>query len=58
MKIGDLKVRLADIDFEISKREGLEDADHHDPDLPQYRAQKKILEDQLKAAQAATQPAQ
>jgi hypothetical protein len=53
MTIGDLQVRLADLDFEISKREGFED----DPDLPRLRAQHKELETQLKAAQASTQPA-
>jgi hypothetical protein len=53
MTIGDLQVRIADIDFEISKRESFED----DPDLPKLRAERKDLETQLKAAQATTQPA-
>jgi hypothetical protein len=53
MTIADLQVRLADLDFEISKREGFED----DPDLPRLRTQRKELETQLKAAQATTQPA-
>ena len=56
MTVAQLKVRQADVDFEISKREGFAD----DPDLPRLRAQKKALEEQLKqaeAATAATQPA-
>jgi hypothetical protein len=52
MTVGDLQLRLADIDFEISKREGFAD----DPDLARYKAERKEIETQLKAAQAATQP--
>jgi hypothetical protein len=54
--IAELKLRLADIEFEISKREGFEQ-ELPDPELPAMKAQRKEIEDQLKAAQAATQPA-
>jgi hypothetical protein len=56
MRTAELKRDLSNVDFEIAKREGLEDADHPDPELAQYRTQKKAIEAQLKEAQAATQP--
>lgn len=47
-----LRLDLANIDFEIEKRVGLGD----DPDLPELQKQKKKMEEDLKTAEAATQP--
>jgi hypothetical protein len=47
MTLADLRLHLADVDFEISKREGFTD----DPDLPTLQAQKKAIEQAIKDAQ-------
>ncbi len=51
--LADVGLKLAGVSFEISKRESFE----NDPDLPKLRETKQQLEQQLKALQAATQPA-
>jgi hypothetical protein len=51
MTIAGLETQLADIDFEISKRDGMDD-----PDLPGMIKQRDQWRAELRAAQAATQP--
>jgi hypothetical protein len=46
MTRAELQLRLANVDFEISKREGFTD----DPDLPKLQAEKKAIEESLKDA--------
>jgi hypothetical protein len=46
MTLADLRLRLANVDFEISKREGFTD----DPDLPKLQVEKKAIEQSLKDA--------
>ncbi|GEM_PF-1245461 len=53
LNVVNLQLNLADINFEISKRDGFDD----DPELPALRKQKAALEARLKSLEAATQPA-
>jgi hypothetical protein len=51
--VAQLELELADTQFELSKREGIE----NDPDVPGLKAKAATLEAQLNDARAATQPA-
>jgi hypothetical protein len=50
--IAQLQVQLADVAFELSKREGID----NDPDVPSLKARQAQLQARLREAQAATQP--
>jgi len=50
--LASLEAQLANVEFEIRKRQG----DNTDPDLPVYQKRRAELQKQIAAAQSATQP--
>ena len=53
VRAADLRLEMADLDFEIGKREGFD----NDPELAGLREKRKQLRAELQALEAATRPA-